>query len=180
MCGAAGRMGRMLVEIAAETPGVALAGAIETPGHAAIGRDAGTVAGARPLDVTIVADLAAICRPEHVVVDFTVPAATLAHARAAAGVGAALVIGTTGFTPGEEQELRRVAATTRSVIAANYSIGLTVLLELIDEGRRGSSGTTSTPRSWRSTTTTRRTRRAARRWRSGARSPPPAARTSTP
>ncbi len=58
------------------------------------------------------------------------PAATLVHARIAAAAGAGLVIGTTGLTTAEDAELRRVAATTRAVVAANYSVGVTVLAEL--------------------------------------------------
>jgi 4-hydroxy-tetrahydrodipicolinate reductase len=124
-------MGRMLIELASATSGLEVAGAIEQAGHPAVGQDAGTVAGVAALGVPIATDLAATCRPEHVVVDFTVPAATLAHARTAAARGAALVIGTTGLDPAEDRELRQVATTTRSVIAANYSVGVTVLLDLV-------------------------------------------------
>jgi 4-hydroxy-tetrahydrodipicolinate reductase len=136
VCGAAGRMGRMLVGLAAETAGLRVAGAIEAPGHPAIGLDAGTVAGVRPLSVAIADDLASVCRREHVVVDFTVPSATLAHAKAAAAAGAALVIGTTGLDAREDRELRTIAATTRAVIAANYSVGVTVLAALVDQAAR--------------------------------------------
>jgi 4-hydroxy-tetrahydrodipicolinate reductase len=136
VCGAAGRMGRMLVELAGETAGLRVAGAIEAPGHASIGQDAGTVAGGPAIGVRVAADLAAVCRREHVVVDFTVPTATLAHATAASAVGAGLVIGTTGLDASQDSELRRVAATTRAVIAANYSVGVTVLLELVAQASR--------------------------------------------
>jgi 4-hydroxy-tetrahydrodipicolinate reductase len=132
VCGAAGRMGRMLLALAAETPGIRVAGAIEAPGHPAVGQDAGTTAGVHPLGVAIGSDLGAVCRREHVVIDFTVPAATLAHARAAAAAGAALVIGTTGLDAGEDRELRRIAAATRAVIAATYYSDLPATS--IDEG----------------------------------------------
>jgi 4-hydroxy-tetrahydrodipicolinate reductase len=131
VCGAAGRMGRLLVELAATSPDLRVAGAVERPGHAAIGQDAGTVAGVAALGVPIADDVAAACRPEHVVVDFTMPEATLANARTAAASGAALVIGTTGLDATQDRELRDVAARTRSVIAANYSVGVTVLLDLV-------------------------------------------------
>jgi 4-hydroxy-tetrahydrodipicolinate reductase len=97
---------------------------------------AGIIAGARPLGIVIGDVLAAVARREHVVVDFTAPAATLAHAKAAAAVGAGLVIGTTGLEPAEDRELRRIAATTRAVIAANFSVGVTVLLELVAQAAR--------------------------------------------
>lgn len=131
VCGAAGRMGRMLVGLAAETPGLRVAGAIEAAGHPALGLDAGAVAGTPPLGVAIAADLGPVCRPGHVVLDFTTPAATLAHAKIAAAASASLVVGTTGLDARQDQELRRVAGTTRAVIAANFSVGLTVLAELV-------------------------------------------------
>src|SRR5262249_52365669 len=123
-------MGRMVIALASADPGLRVVGAIEAPGTPAVGLDAGTVAGVAPLGVAVESDIAAACRPERVVVDFTVPEATLAHARAAAGAGAALVVGTTGLTGEQDRELRRLAATTRSVIAANYSVGVTVLTAL--------------------------------------------------
>jgi 4-hydroxy-tetrahydrodipicolinate reductase len=126
-------MGRMLIELASTTPGLRVAGAIEQPGHAAVGQDAGTIAGVAALGVPIATDLGATARAEHVVVDFTVPAATLEHARTAAARGAGLVIGTTGLDPAQDRELRQLAATTRAVIAANYSVGVTVLLELVSQ-----------------------------------------------
>ena len=136
VCGAAGRMGRMLVGLAADTPGLRVAGAIEAAGHPAIGQDVGLLAGTRSLAVPVTSDLPQVTRREHVVIDFTVPAATIAHAEAAAAVGAGLVIGTTGLDAAEDERLRAIARATRSVIAANYSIGITVLLELVATATR--------------------------------------------
>ena len=131
VCGAAGRMGRRLIALGAETPGLRVAGAVEAPDHAAVGSDAGELAGCGTLGVRIGNDLGAVCRAEHVVIDFTVPASTLTHARVAAERGAALVIGTTGLTAEQSRALTTSAARTRSVIAANYSVGVTVLTELV-------------------------------------------------
>ena len=64
------------------------------------------------------------------------PAATVAHAEIAARAGAALVVGTTGLDADQEKALRAAATTTRSVIAANYSVGVTVLLELVAQAAR--------------------------------------------
>ncbi len=136
VCGAAGRMGRLLVALAREDPALRVAGAVEAQGHSAVGRDAGELAGGGALGVRVSDELAGVCRPEHVVLDFTVPAATLVHARLAAERGAGLVIGTTGLDPAEERELRALAARTRSVIAANYSAGVTVLADLVARAAR--------------------------------------------
>src|SRR5262249_58072353 len=65
-----------------------------------------------------------------------VPAATIAHARVAAERGAALVVGTTGFDAAQERELRAIATRTRAVIAANYSVGITVLRDLVTRAAR--------------------------------------------
>ncbi|MCW5892825.1 MAG: 4-hydroxy-tetrahydrodipicolinate reductase [bacterium] len=132
VCGAAGRMGRLLVALGSQDPSLRVAGAVEAPAHALLGSDAGAVAGVGPLGIALVDALAPVCRPEHVIVDFTgVPAATLANARLAAERGAGLVVGTTGFTAAEDAELRGLATRTRSVVAANFSVGVTVLLALV-------------------------------------------------
>jgi 4-hydroxy-tetrahydrodipicolinate reductase len=137
VCGAAGRMGRLLVALGRDDASLRVVGAVEAPGHPRLGEDAGVLAGGAPLGVPVVGELAAICRPADVVIDFTgVPAATLAHARIAADRGAGLVIGTTGFTSAEDAELRSSAARTRSVIAANFSVGVTALIELVSQAAR--------------------------------------------
>ena len=130
VCGAAGRMGRRLIALATETADLRVAGAVEARGHAAVGSDAGDLAGTGRLGIPVADDLAAICRAEHVVIDFTMPASTLTHARLAAERGASLVIGTTGLTAEQARMLRETAGRTRAVITANYSIGVTVLTEV--------------------------------------------------
>src|SRR5579885_2202609 len=125
-------MGRLLLALARTDPGLRVAGAVEAPGHPTVGRDAGEVAGGGTLGVRVAEALAAVCRPEHVVIDFTgVPAAAVAHAELAAARGAGLVVGTTGFSPAEDAALRAAAGRTRSVIAANFSVGIAVLTELV-------------------------------------------------
>src|SRR5438067_10919315 len=86
-------MGRLLVALAREDARLRVAGAVEAAGHAAVGRDAGEVAGGAALGVRVGDDLAAVCRGELVVLDFTAPAATLAHARGAAERRAGPVVG---------------------------------------------------------------------------------------
>ena len=129
VCGGAGRMGRLLVQLTAAEPGARLLAAVEVPGHPAIGRDAGEVAGIAPLGVRIMDTYAPTS--ESVTLDFTAPAAALAHLEAAAGAGAAIVVGTTGFGATERARADTVARRTRAVIAPNMSIGVTVLERLI-------------------------------------------------
>lgn len=132
VCGAAGRMGRALVALIDSEPQAHLHAAIEAEGHPALGQDAGTLAGIAPLGVPISADYAQAAAPNTVTLDFTTPAAALSHLRQAAAQKAAIVIGTTGYSPAEQDELDRLAPQTRSVIAANMSVGVNVLLKLVE------------------------------------------------
>ncbi len=128
--GASGRMGRMLVRAVSEAKGMELVGATERPGSEYIGRDAGEVAAIETLGVAIVNDINAI-HGADVIIDFTAPEATLAHARFAAANDVCMVIGTTGFTPVKLGELQTVLADTPTVMAANYSVGVNLALNLI-------------------------------------------------
>lgn len=136
VCGAAGRMGRALLSLAHADPVLRIAGAIEAPGQPAVGRDVGELVGAAALGLRVADDLGAVVQPAHVVIDFTIPAATVAHAELAAARGAGLVIGTTGLDPAQDVALRAAAARTRSVLAANYSVGIAVLSELVAAAAR--------------------------------------------
>lgn len=136
VCGAAGRMGRAIIGLIAANPDARLHAAIEAPGHAALGSDAGTLAGGAPLGVPLTADYEAAAAPDTVTLDFTAPAATLAHLRTAVAQQAGIVIGTTGFDAAEQRELDELAPRTRSVVAANMSVGVTVLLSLVEQAAR--------------------------------------------
>jgi 4-hydroxy-tetrahydrodipicolinate reductase len=129
-------MGRLLIGLAREDAGLRVAGAVEAPGHPAVGRDAGELAGGAALGVRVGDVLGGVCRREHVVLDFTAAEAAVAHARVAAERGAGLVLGTTGFTAEQQREVRAHAARTRTVWAPNMSVGVTVLTELVTAAAR--------------------------------------------
>lgn len=122
VAGAGGRMGQALLD-AARSDGVAVAGAIERKGHPAVGADAGGVAVGDALEPLL--------RGGGVLVDFTAPAATLAHARLWAGAGLPLVIGTTGFSAAEETELAALATSAAIVKSGNFSLGVNLLAALV-------------------------------------------------
>lgn len=134
VCGAAGRMGRLLVQLVLEEPSATLAAAVEAPGHPAVGRDAGEVAGLAPAGVAITDRYAPSA--DSVTLDFTSPAATLEHLAIAADAGAAIVVGTTGLSPDERARAAALAAKTRAVIAPNMSVGVAVLERLIESAVR--------------------------------------------
>jgi 4-hydroxy-tetrahydrodipicolinate reductase len=138
VAGAAGRMGQMLVREIARTENCTLAGALEGAGNNAIGREAGEVAGVgtshRSLKgVKIVADAGAALANADAVIDFTVPAATVEHAKAAAEKGVAMVIGTTGLDPQQTAAVHEAAKKIPILWAANMSIGINVLLSLVEK-----------------------------------------------
>jgi 4-hydroxy-tetrahydrodipicolinate reductase len=129
--GADGRMGRALVRAIVQAgPEARLVAATERAGSPARGQDAGGVAMGQPLGVAIAEGV-----PEtgvaDVWIDFTVPAATAAYTEAAVAAGASLVIGTTGLRPEERAAIERAAKKIPVVFAANYSIGINVMLELV-------------------------------------------------
>jgi 4-hydroxy-tetrahydrodipicolinate reductase len=128
--GAGGRMGRMLVRAVSEAKGAELVGATEQAGSVWLGRDAGSLAGLAKIELVISDDLGA-CPEADVIIDFTAPAATLDTARVAAEKGMRMVIGTTGFEPEMLTELKKTLAGVPVVMAANYSVGVTLALELI-------------------------------------------------
>jgi 4-hydroxy-tetrahydrodipicolinate reductase len=131
VAGAAGRMGSRIVACLRETPGLRLAAALEAAGHAALGRDAGEVAGAGAVGVAIGADAAAAIVRDRVLVEFSTPEASLDHLRLVAGAGARAVIGTTGFSPAQRQEIERLGRRAPIMLAPNMSVAVTLAFTLL-------------------------------------------------
>jgi 4-hydroxy-tetrahydrodipicolinate reductase len=133
--GAAGRMGRALIRAVTENPDAQLAAAIERPGSAELGVDAGILAGVAPLGVALAAE-----RPDagqaDVWIDFSAPAASVANAQAAATAGARLVVGTTGLGAADKEVIAAAARRIPLVLAPNTSVGVTVLLRIVGEVAR--------------------------------------------
>jgi 4-hydroxy-tetrahydrodipicolinate reductase len=129
--GAAGRMGRMLIQVVNETPGCSVVGAIEREGSPALGQDAGLQAGCGMLGVEITADpLAAFAKADGVL-DFTAPAATVAFAALAAQARIVHVIGTTGLSDTDFAKLEAAARHARIVQSGNMSLGVNLLAGLV-------------------------------------------------
>ena len=130
IAGAAGRMGLSLVRAIAETPGFALAGAFERKGACAIGEDVGTLAGLQPTGIKITDDPRRLLRGADAVIDFTVPAATVALAKLAADAKVAHIIGTTGFSAADEKKIAGNARRIAIVKSGNMSLGVNLLAAL--------------------------------------------------
>lgn len=131
VCGAAGRMGRTLVNLISQNPEAILVGGIEMPGHPSLGTDAGTLAGVAAQQIPITDSLAAIAASDTVILDFTNAEAALSTLHTAVDRGSAVVIGSTGFSAAQQAEFDTLAPRIRSVVAANMSVGITVLHRLI-------------------------------------------------
>ena len=135
IAGAAGRMGRALLEAAAATEGVTLAAVLEAPGSAWAGRDVADLGGA-VRGLTIGTDAKAALRLADVLIDFTRPEGTRAHLAACRAARSAIVIGTTGFDAEQLAEIRTAAREIPIVMAPNMSVGVNVMLKLVGTAAR--------------------------------------------
>ncbi|HIJ63287.1 MAG TPA: 4-hydroxy-tetrahydrodipicolinate reductase [Rhodospirillaceae bacterium] len=130
--GCQGRMGQMLVREVLATDGVSLAGGTERAGSDAIGRDLGELLGIGANGLTVGDDAGTLFGCADVVIDFTAPAAVPLHAELAAAGGTAYVLGTTGLTADQEQGLRQASGRVPVVWAPNMSVGVTLLMSLVE------------------------------------------------
>ena len=132
IAGAAGRMGRHLLEACHHAEGVRCTAASESPDSSFIGTDAGEVAGIGRLDLPIVADLAPLTDRFDVLIDFTRPVATLEHLARCQTAGKAMVIGTTGLSTEQQTEIARAAERIPIVFAPNMSVGVNLCFKLLE------------------------------------------------
>lgn len=132
--GAAGRMGRMLIETIADSDlDIRLTAAVERAGSSLIGADAGELVGREPNGVAIVGELAEVIGDIDVLIDFTVPVATLANTEICAANGVAMVIGTTGLTPEQDQTLFSNCGGIALCKASNFSTGVNLAFKLLEQ-----------------------------------------------
>lgn len=134
--GAAGRMGQSLIRAITEIDGAHLAGAIERPGSAALGKDAGELAGVGPNGVAITDDALTVFAKAEGVLDFTAPAATLEFAELAAQARIVHVIGTTGMGESDEAKLHAASRHARIVKSGNMSLGVSLLSVLVRQAAK--------------------------------------------
>lgn len=125
--GAAGRMGRELIQAIHATSGASIAGGTEPPGSAAIGADIGTLAGIGTLGLPVTDDPLDLFTRADAVLDFTSPAATVAFAGLAANARIVHVIGTTGFSASDEAAIAAAARHATIIKAGNMSLGVNLL-----------------------------------------------------
>jgi 4-hydroxy-tetrahydrodipicolinate reductase len=129
--GATGKMGRRVIDLVHTDPELELVGAVTHKTHAALGRDAGEVAGIGPIGVVLDHDCTRTLSQAHVIIDFSVADAALTYIRLAATHTKAIVVGTTGFTASQHEEIRRLSQNMPCFMAPNMSVGVNVMLHVL-------------------------------------------------
>jgi 4-hydroxy-tetrahydrodipicolinate reductase len=135
VAGGSGRMGRMLIEAVTSASDCTLVGALDQPGSPALGQDASAFLG-HTSGVAITSSLADGLANAQVLIDFTRPEGTMAHIAACRERGIKMVIGTTGFSDAQKAEIAEHARHIAVVMAPNMSVGVNVVLRLLDTAAR--------------------------------------------
>lgn len=136
VAGAAGRMGSRLVALLQQEAGLRLVAALEAPGHPALGRDAGESAGLGRIGIPIAEDVEAALGQDRILIEFSVPEASLAHARLVERHGGRAVIGTTGFSAAQREELARIGRGAPLLVSPNMSVAVNVAFKVLADMAR--------------------------------------------
>ncbi|HUE90644.1 4-hydroxy-tetrahydrodipicolinate reductase [Pseudomonas sp.] len=134
--GAAGRMGKTLIEAVQQADGAQLSAAIDRADSSLVGVDVGELVAQGKIGVNLSGDLNAVLDQFDVLIDFTHPSVTLKNLQVCRQAGKAMIIGTTGFSPEEKQLLVEAGKQIPIVFAANFSVGVNLCLKLLDTAAR--------------------------------------------
>ena len=130
--GAAGRMGKTLIEACQQAEGCQVSAAVERPGTSLIGADAGELAGVGALNVTLVDDISSVINDFDTLIDFTSIETTLNNLQICKANKKHIIIGTTGFSDEQKQIIKNAANETAVVFAPNMSVGVNLCLKLLE------------------------------------------------
>jgi 4-hydroxy-tetrahydrodipicolinate reductase len=136
IAGAAGRMGKALIEATIKNSATSLTGAIVRPSSSLVGVDAGEFGGVGKLDVKILGDITQAINDFDVLIDFSSPSATLANVKICATHNKPIVVGTTGFSDAEKAELLAFQTQIPLLLSANFSTGVNLCFKLLDIAAR--------------------------------------------
>jgi len=136
VCGVGGRMGGAVVRALQQSADFKLVAAIDKPGSARLGRDAGEVAAAGNLGIPVTDKLEPALKPNAVIIDFTHPEASLSFMRSAAKKSTPIVIASTGFNPKQHAEIQRLGRRAPTLLSANTSLGVNVLVALLGKAAK--------------------------------------------
>jgi 4-hydroxy-tetrahydrodipicolinate reductase len=132
VCGAAGRMGRVILEVCKETDGVEIGAAIEHIESPHIGIDAGELAGIGKLGIEITGDILSIMNKVDVMIDFTLATSAIQNIDKCLLSNCKMVIGTTGLNDKDQAKLKSAANEIAIVFAPNMSIGVNLCFKLLE------------------------------------------------
>lgn len=132
VCGAAGRMGKTILEVCNDNDGVEITAAIEYSESPMLGLDAGEVAGLGKLDVNITDDIAAIADQVDVIIDFTLASSVAANIQKCVVSDCKMVIGTTGLSQNDQDLIKTASEKIAIVFAPNMSIGVNLCFKLLE------------------------------------------------
>jgi len=135
IAGSSGRMGRALIEALNQSPDMRLAAALERPGSALLGKDAGELIGA-PCGTLITDNTDAALQGTQALIDFTRPEGTLAHIALCRKHKTNIIIGTTGFTPEQKQVIQEASRDIGIVFAPNMSVGVNIVFKLLEQAAK--------------------------------------------
>ena len=136
VAGAAGRMGKALVQAVCQDEAATLAAATDRPGSTLIGADVGELAGVGRLDVALQDDLSRVVDSFDVLIDFTSPESTMNHVAICRAAGKGIVIGTTGLDDSQKDALKEAGADISVVFAPNMSVGVNLIFKLLETAAR--------------------------------------------
>lgn len=131
VAGASGRMGRMLIEAVSAASDCVLSGALDVPGCPALDQDPGAFLGVGT-GLRVTSDVRRGLQGADCLIDFTRPQGTLAHLQVCRELGVGAVIGTTGFSAAQKDEIADAARDIPIVLAPNMSVGVNVTLKLLE------------------------------------------------
>jgi 4-hydroxy-tetrahydrodipicolinate reductase len=136
VAGASGKMGGRIAALMREYEGLYLAAAFERKGHADIGKDIGVITGTGETGIKLSEGLEAVIGDVDLVIDFTSVESTKANVKTAAAKGKAMVIGTTGFTKDDLEEVKPLLSSIPCVMASNMSLGVNLLFKILADVSR--------------------------------------------
>ena len=134
--GGNGRMGKTLIKEIIENENLELANSYCLPNEEEKGLDLGTLVGHNPIEKILTDDPLSIFEQTDVIIDFTVPEASIFHVEEAANLKIPIVIGTTGFSNEQFDKIKSFSNKIPIVYSANFSIGITIMKKLINDATK--------------------------------------------
>jgi 4-hydroxy-tetrahydrodipicolinate reductase len=126
--GAAGRMGRRIIALATESGQLEIVGAIDAENHPQAGKDAGLLAGGKALEIALGHSWP---NATDVAIDFSLPEGADKTLRHCTENGIALIMGTTGLSPNQQEAVHAAAKRIPIIYGTNMSVGMNVLFTLV-------------------------------------------------